>query len=124
MAIGRNRNASENTERAGAESNVYPDDNRHEQTFECLADARTASQGRIQHQSADSEQRSVRVSGIPQRGRVSDAGREDLQKIQAELEHQSAIRDLGKNALMFALSDRERYVQWHIERMGRRPVGF
>lgn len=123
MAIGRNRNASENTERAGAESNVYPDDKGHEQTFKRLADSRTKQRG-VCDCPADSEQRSVRVSGIPQGGRVSDAGREDLQKIQAELEHQSAIRDLGKNALMFALSDRERYVQWHIERMGRRPAGF
>ena len=123
MEFDRNRNASENTERAGAESNVCPGNNRHEQAFICVAGSRTQERG-LHNQQHDSEQRSGWTSGIPQGGRVSDAGRDDLQKIQAELEHQSAIRDLGKNALMFALSDRERYVQWHIERMGRRPVGF
>lgn len=123
MAIGRNRNASENAERAGAESNVCTGNNRHEQAFICVADSRTQERG-LHNQQHDSEQRSGRASGIPQGGRVSNAGREDLQKIQAELEHQSAIRDLGKNALMFALSDRERYVKWHIGYTGRRPEGF
>lgn len=123
MEFDRNRNASENTERAGAESNVCTGNNRHEQAFICVAGSRTQERGLL-NQQHNGEQRSGRASGIPQGGRVSDAGREDLQKIQAELEHQSAIRDLGKNALMFALSDRERYVEWHIDRMGRRPVGF
>lgn len=123
MKVGRSSNAAPDSQGAGAEGNIHPDDRRSEQAHLSMADSGTQKRG-VPNRQADGQQRPVGAAGQPEGGRVSDAGREDLQKIQAELEHQSAIRDLGKNALMFALSDRERYVRWHIERMGRRPVGF
>ncbi len=47
-----------------------------------------------------------------------------MQKVRSELLQMRAIRELGKNALMFALEDRERYAKWHIGYTGRRPEGF
>lgn len=123
MKVGNPGNHSPDTPRAGAEGNIHSDDRRSEQAHLSMADSGTQKRG-VSHRQADGQQRPGGAAGQPEGGRVPDAGGEDLQKIQAELQQQSAIRDLGKLALAFALANREKYVDWHVATYGFRPAGF
>lgn len=123
MKVGRSSNAAPDTPRAGAESDVYSHDRDHEQADLRLAHSGAGKRG-LHDQQDHREQRPGGAAGQPEGGRVPDAGGEDLQKIQAELQQQSAIRDLGKLALAFALANREKYVDWHVATYGFRPAGF
>lgn len=44
-----------------------------------------------------------------------------MQKIQAELSHQAAIRDLGKVAMAFVMADVGAYEKWFFEKYGMKP---
>lgn len=123
MKVGRSSNAAPDSQGTGTEGNIHSDDRRSEQAHLSMADSGTQKRW-IHDQQDHSEQRPGGPTGQPEGGRVPDAGGEDLQKIQAELQQQSAIRDLGKLALAFALANREKYVDWHVATYGFRPAGF
>ena len=123
MKVGRSSNAAPDSQGTGAEGDIHPDDRRSEQAHLSMADSGTQKRG-VSNRQADGQQRPGGAAGQPEGGRVPDAGGEDLQKIQAELQQQSAIRDLGKLALAFALANREKYVDWHVATYGFRPAGF
>lgn len=120
MKVGRSSNAATDSTGAGAEGNIHPDDCRNEQAHLSMADSGTQKRG-VPHRQADGQQRPGGPTGQPEGGRVPDAGREDLQKIQAELQQQSAIRDLGKLALAFVMADIGAYEKWFFEKYGVKP---
>ena len=123
MKVGRSSDAAPDSTGAGAEGNIHTNDRGNEQADLQLADSGTKKRG-VPNRQADGQQRPGGAAGQPEGGRVPDAGGEDLQKIQAELQQQSAIRDLGRLALAFALANREKYVSWHVATYGFRPAGF
>lgn len=120
MKVGRSSNAATDSQGTGTEGNIHPDDCRSEQAHLSMADSGTQKRW-IHDQQDHSEQRPGGPTGQPERGRVPDAGREDLQKIQAELSHQAAIRDLGKLALAFVMADIGAYEKWFFEKYGVKP---
>ena len=123
MKVGRSSNAAPDPQGAGAEGDSHTNDRGNEQADLSMADSGTQKRG-VPNRQADGQQRPGGSAGQPEGGRVPDAGGEDLQKIQAELQQQSAIRDLGRLALAFALANREKYVDWHVATYGFRPAGF
>lgn len=120
MAVGDRRNAAPNPQRAGAESNLCADDRGNEQADLRLADSRAEKRG-LHDQQNHREQRPCRAAGKPEGRRVPDAGRADLQAIQAELQRSAAIRELGRNALKWVQENPETYKKMHFELFGRMP---
>lgn len=120
MKVGRSSNAATDSQGTGTEGNIHSDDRRSEQAHLSMADSGTQKRW-IHDQQDHSEQRPGGPTGQPEGGRVPDAGREDLQKIQAELQQQSAIRDLGKLALAFVMADIGAYEKWFFEKYGVKP---
>ena len=120
MKVGRSSNAAPDSQGTGAEGNIHSDDRRSEQAHLSMADSGTQKRG-VSNRQADGQQRPGGAAGQPEGGRVPDAGGEDLQKIQAELSHQAAIRDLGKLALAFVMADIGAYEKWFFEKYGVKP---
>ena len=120
MKVGNPGNHAPDTPRAGAESDVYSHDRDHEQADLRLAHSGAGKRG-LHDQQDHREQCSGGEPGKPKGGRVPDAGGENLQAIQAELSHQTAIRDIGKLALAFVMADIGAYEKWFFEKYGVKP---
>lgn len=120
MKVGRSSNAATDSPGAGAEGDIHTNDRGGKQAHLSMADS--GAQKRWLHNQQDNcEQRPGGPAGQPERRRVSDAGRADLQKIQAELSHQAAIRDIGKLTLAFVMADIGAYEKWFFEKYGVKP---
>lgn len=119
------RNTARPPERGGAAESrdIHPGNADRVQTPERLADF-AAGTGGLPDSAIGCERPAGRKNPVPEGRRVSGPGRADLQKIQAELEHNAAVRELGRTALAFVLGGREKYVKWHIAAYGCRPEGF
>ena len=120
MAGGNLSNDAADTQRTCPESHVRSDDSGNEQTDLRMADSGAEKRG-IHDQQNHREQRPRRNACQPERRRVSDAGRADLQAIQAELQKSAAIRELGSNALKWVRENPETYKKMHFELFGMMP---
>ena len=112
-------------ERGGAAESrdIHPGDADRVQAPERLADF-AAGAGGVPDSAVGCERPAGRKNPVSEGRRVSGQSRAYLQKIQAELEHNAAVRELGRTALAFVLGDREKYVKWHIAAYGYKPEGF
>ena len=120
MADGNLSGNASNAQRTCPESHVRPDDRGNEQADLRMADPGAEERG-LHDQQNHREQRSSGNARQPEGRRVPDAGRADLQAIQAELQQSAAIRDLGRNALKWVQENPETYRKMHLELFGRMP---
>lgn len=120
MAGGNLSDNAADTQRTCAESHVRSDDRGNEQADLRMADPGAEERG-LHDQQNHREQRPCRAAGKPEGRRVPDAGRADLQAIQAELQRSAAIRELGRNALKWVQENPETYKKMHFELFGRMP---
>lgn len=104
-------------------SRVYPADAGKPGLAEHLADS-SAEEGGLLHQAAAGVRCVGASVAVSEDGRVPGPCGADLQKVRGELLRSRAIRELGKNAMAYALANREAYVSWHMAEYGMRPEGF
>lgn len=105
---------------AGETGKVYPGNAEHLQSPEQLVDS-TASERGLHHL----QDPAVRCHGasehFPEGRRVSGQSGEDLREIRAELLCNSAIREIGRNALAFMKERPDDYERIYFNLFGRMP---
>lgn len=106
--------------RAGKTGEAHPGNAEHLQSSEQLADSAASARG-LHHL----QDQAVRCPGtsehFPEGRRVSGQSGEDLREIRAELLCNSAIREIGRNALAFMKEHPDDYERIYFDLFGRMP---